>query len=569
MPLPTLPRTLTARLWLALAACLMASCAVPVAPTGGPPDQTPPTILASSPTNAAVNVTAETVSFTFSEYVDQSAFTRAFSVTPDFDGRLEFKWRKRSVEVVFPEALRENTTYILTLDTNLRDARGVALREPLTLAFSTGPVINQGRISGQVVDAAGGEGVAGFDVFAYIAPDSLAPAVLPERPTYRTQTDPDGRFAFAYMSLDPYFIIALQDQNRNRKPDNLEAFGVPSRPVLLADTVAAGTPLRWLVTQQDTIPPELRQVRALSSRRLTMRYADPVQPVGAVDTTGWQVQDSLSGGVVPIQAVYTRFDIPRQVFLLTDSLQAAPYLLRTGAVADSAGNVAPSRIERFQGVSAADTVRLRFLGFGPVRPGAPAAGAIRLLPAEAPALRLNTPVDEARLRTFVTVRDTSGTARAFTTQTTDGTTYRLRLTPPLDGGQAVEVVVDGRQIGTADSVYVQSFEGLSSRDLGELSGIALATDTTGRVVVELYPGVQPGSAPLSAVAVDTTGRFFFGNLPQASYRFRAFLDRNANLSWDGGQITPYLPAEPITWRADTLRVRPRWENVLPDTLRIR
>ncbi|WP_240316111.1 hypothetical protein [Salinibacter ruber] len=62
--------------------------------------------------------------------------------------------------------------------------------------------------------------------------------------------------------------------------------------------------------------------------------------------------------------------------------------------------------------------------------------------------------------------------------------------------------------------------------------------------------------------------FEFVELPEGRYRFRAYLDRNENGRWDGGQIQPYVPAEPVTWLREPLEARPRWTTELPVPLRI-
>ena len=213
---------------------LLAGCADPRLPTGGPPDKTPPVLETTIPEAETVNFTDTSVRLTFSEYVDQASFNRAFSMTPEPEGRLRFKWRKRRVEIRFPEALRENTTYVLTLDNNLRDARGVSLTRPITFAFSTGPVINKGRLSGRVLEPRQGNGAAGFEVFAYAVTDAAPLDSLPERPAYRTQTGDDGRFDFSFLNEQPYFVVALQDRNRNLRPDANEPFAVPPHPAIEA-----------------------------------------------------------------------------------------------------------------------------------------------------------------------------------------------------------------------------------------------------------------------------------------------------------------------------------------------
>ena len=50
-----------------LAALAFASCAVPVAPTGGPPDREPPVIESIEPANGAVNVTSSVIRIAFNE----------------------------------------------------------------------------------------------------------------------------------------------------------------------------------------------------------------------------------------------------------------------------------------------------------------------------------------------------------------------------------------------------------------------------------------------------------------------------------------------------------------------
>ena len=549
---------------------LLIGCADPRPPTGGPRDQIPPTLETATPEAGAVNVTAEAVRLVFSEYVDQASFTRAFSINPAPEGQLRFKWSKRRVEVRFPEALRQNTTYVLTLDTDLRDVHGVALKRPLTVAFSTGPVINKGRLAGQVLDAVQGAGLAGFDVLAYATPDSTALDSLPQTPAYRTQTDNNGLFQFEYLSEQPYFVIALQDRNRNRRPDPTEAFAVPPRPAIVAaaDTTQAGAPPRWLVTRLDTLAPTLQRVRAPSSRRLVLRFSEAIQ-LTSLAPEGWLLEDSLAARPVAIQAVYRFPDDPLQVYLLTDSLAATPHGLRPApTVTDSSGNAVLPDTLRFTPSTTPDTLQLRFLGFLPDK-GAATADHV-LPPAVLPGVRFNQPVASARLSEIVAVQDTSGQSISFEATTPDGTAYRLHLSPALQPGQVVEVRVDGRPLGGVDTVYTRVFQRISDRDLGSLSGLVAAEDTSGALVVELYATDDPAAPrPYATTQPDTTGAFSFPDLIEGAYQFRAFVDRNGNGRWDGGQILPFRAAEPVVWTTEALTARPRWDTALEDTLRIR
>ncbi len=547
---------------------LLAGCADPRLPTGGPPDKTPPALETTIPEPETVNFTDTSVRFTFSEYVDQASFTRAFSMTPEPEGRLRFKWRKRRVEIRFPEALRENTTYVLTIDKNLRDSRGLALTTPIIFAFSTGPVINKGRLSGRVLEPAQGNAAPGFDVFAYALADSAALDSLPERPAYRTQTDDNGRFSLSYLNEQPYFVLALQDRNRSLRPDANEPFAVPPVPAIDADedsTATAGLP-PWLVANRDTIPPEVQRVRPRSSRRFIVRFSEAIQLTSRA-SENWLLADSASGQSVGVEAVYLFDDDPRQVYLRTDSLAATPHRLRPdAALTDSSGNPVRTDTLSFTPTTAADTLRLRFLGF---LPDDAAADPLVLPPTAAPGLRFNEPMPATRLAEIVTAQDSTGQPLSFDAETANGTTYRLRFTPALAPGHRAEIRVDGSQAGGVDTVYTRVFQRIAERDLGSLSGIAATDDTSGVLVIELYATDAPTApSPYALTNPDSTGAFLFDNLPEGPYRFRLFIDRNGNGRWDGGQILPYQPAEPVIWNTEEASVRPRWDSALSDTLRV-
>ncbi|GIV58851.1 MAG: hypothetical protein KatS3mg042_1764 [Rhodothermaceae bacterium] len=553
---PTTPLRFVLPLLMALAAC-----ATPQMPPGGPPDQTPPALEAADPPDGALRVATDRIELTFSEYVDEGSFARAFSIVPDFDRPPAFDWHGRRVVIRLPEPLRPATTYILTLDTNLRDLRGVALRQPITLAFSTGDRLDRGRLAGRVLDAVRGTGVPGLDVYAYPAPGGAAPDSLPPRPAFRTQTDTEGRFHLDYLSDAPFFVIALRDRNRNRRPDPLEAFAAPPAPALVPDTLDASLERTWVLTTLDTLPPVLRQVQPRSNRRLALRFSDPVR-LASTDPAGWLVVDSVAGAPRPVRAVYQVPEDPLRVFVLTDPLAPVPHRLHVHAVVDSSGNAVREGTARFVPPATPDTVALRFRAFVP---DSAAADPYVLAPGERPGVRFNQPVDSTRMARLVAVRDTAGQALAYRTTTPDGVTYRLTLDPWP--GVPFEVRVDARPLG-ADTVYVRRFRRMTPDETGALGGYVAGDDTTGTLVVELFEA--GGKTPLRTAVPDTSGLFLFRDLPGGRrYRVRAFADRDGNGRWDGGRLRPYRPAEPAAWSDVLPAVRPRWETIVDDTLRVR
>jgi hypothetical protein len=538
--------------WFALV-CLSA-CANPVTPTGGPPDRTPPALVESTPAAGATHVQDATVRLVFSEAVEPASVVRSLTLTPAPPQRPELRVRGRIVTLRLPTPLRPNTTYVLTFDTNLRDLHGVGLQAPITLAFSTGAAINKGRIEGRVLNATTGQPVANADVYAYALLDSLPPARLPAQPDYRTQTDAEGRFRFTHLSEQPYFVIALIDRNRNRRPDPDEPFAAPPFPALQADTASAPVEIPWLLTASDTLSPIPQRIEALSNRRLRVRFSEPVR-LPSRDPQSWQLFREATRPAV--RQVYQTAERSPEVYLETDPLAPEAYWLRIGSVADTAGNLARNDTLRLIAVDRPDTFQLRFLGFAP----GPEA---RLLPDQSFWLRFNAPPPP--LEAAIRLTDWAEQARSFRLESETGTAFRLVPNPPLQLGERLKLVLDGRAIGIADTLWQAVLLGIPESDLGSISGLVISPDSTAPVVLELLP--QRAGLPVRRITLAPGDSLFrFERIPEGRYQLRAFIDRNANQQWDGGQLMPYIPPEPLIWLAEPLQARPRWDVAPADTLR--
>lgn len=577
-----------------------AACANPVPPRGGPQDTTPPTVIRTQPVRDTVNVSTDTrvLLLEFSEYVDRGSLPQALSVTPQFERRLQFDWSGRAVEIEFPEPLRDGTTYIFTVDTNLSDVHGVSLENPITIAFSTGPRINRGQIRGRVVGGRRGQPKKQVDVFAYALPRNATapPRPLPDRPSYRTQTGEDGTFAFDYMREQGYYVVALQDNNRNRQPDGLEPYATPPRLSLRADSTAGPVPVPWLFTRTDTIAPTPQRVRPVSRQRFEVSFSEPVT-LETRAPAAWAPRDSTTGARAAVRSVYTVPGRQTDVAVRTEPLQDARYelILDSAVVADTAGLGSRPDTLRFGSATRPDTMTTRFRRFLPQNLPRDSAGARSLVPGMRPGVRFNQAPDSAALRAGLAVRDTTGQARDFSVTTDDGTAYWIETEPPLAPDQRIDVFVSGRPLAGRDTTYERRFRRVTSRVLGELAGrVAIAdtsremsTSTTDSTVAASRSGAGTDTVTATqSVRVDLTtsqstipvdrrqvtvspdSAFVFEQLPEGQYRFRAYFDRNGNGCWDGGQLLPYVPAEPVTWLEQPVEARPRWTTELPLPLRI-
>lgn len=547
-----------------IALLLLTACAVPVPPTGGPPDSTPPSLEASEPAAGSVDVDTDRLIFTFSEPVDQASFQNAFAITPELSAPVEISGSGRSITVKLPEELRDATTYRVTLDTGLRDRRSVSLASPITLAFATGTEIDTARLQGRMVLATDGSPASGVDVLAYAGADSISMA---SGPLYRTQTGSDGRFALEYVRQDTYFVVGLQDRNRNRSIDVGEWIAVPPVEALKADTIDALPMEPWVLANADRQNPAVDRVRAVSDRELELRMSEALflpldRPLP--DDGDLSLTDSARTRTIPVSSLWFRQRHARTLFAEVDGLTPGSWILSGElAVADSAGNDAAPVEAVFSipsGLPAAD--ESAFLSWTPdtllAEPNPPptASNPRTVWPQEQVGFRLTRPASDVTI-SFV---DSSEQELSLPVRQPDATLYTW------DASNAANPYQVRVQIPGVDSTYTVWLQTAGPRQLGAL-GIAVdpdshdPSDVIGRVFL------HDGGDPLSSTDLDDD-LMLFDDLP-GGFRGRMliFVDQDGDGTWSPGSLSPFLPAEPVRWHTFRERVRPRWDTIAEDTLR--
>jgi hypothetical protein len=203
----------------------------------------------------------ETISLTFDKYIDKTSFQQSCFISPPA-GRLAYEWSGKEVEIKLGEKLRDSTTYVLTVGTDVKDTRNNRLAEAFSLAFSTGSSIDSGSVTGNVLDAKP-EGVM---IYAFrldrMNPDTLDPShTLPD---YLTQTGTGGRFRLTNLASGRYRILAIRDQYKNLTYDcQIDEYGVLREDVTLGAKKRELEGMNFQLTKEDTTPPVLTSARAL------------------------------------------------------------------------------------------------------------------------------------------------------------------------------------------------------------------------------------------------------------------------------------------------------------------
>lgn len=233
------------------------SCANQQPPGGGEVDKTPPKVKIINPLNNQTNYRGNSILLEFNEYIDRRSFQDAFRTSPQVKGELEFNWGAKDVEVVFPKKffqLNPNKTFVITINTLLKDIRGNKITEPLAFAFSTGSVIDKGSITGKVY----GNQNKTVSVMAYNLAKNYDP--VNELPDYAAETGTDGGYTLTNLAPGKYRLIAVIDDDRNLLfTSERESFAVLPFDIEIQDSVSLSKinfNLKFL-TSTEPVKPEL------------------------------------------------------------------------------------------------------------------------------------------------------------------------------------------------------------------------------------------------------------------------------------------------------------------------
>ncbi len=213
---------------LSLSIAVLASCAVREAPSGGPEDKTPPTIVGVTPESGSTMLQPE-ASFTisFSEPMQKDVTQDAIFISPLFWGYPVYKWSgNRELTITPPESLRQGATYTLTIGAGVTDTRGNKLGRSQSFAFSTGPAIDSGSISGAIFSRE--DQRVFYDTWAYLLDDTSSSDFWTDIPDYATQVDSSGAFEIENLGNGRYLVVAVDDKNDDLFWDpSAEPIGLP------------------------------------------------------------------------------------------------------------------------------------------------------------------------------------------------------------------------------------------------------------------------------------------------------------------------------------------------------
>ena len=220
-------------------------------PSGGPKDTIPPVITKMYPLNGSTMVpTHKTqLSFTFDEYVVVKERQNIF-LSPPQEKAPEYRIKGKSVVISFEKDLDSNRTYTLDLTNAIADNNEGNMFPGLTLAFSTGSVLDSMMLTGSVYDCNTLMPVKGATVMLYkyqgdstVVNDTLTvpadSAIFLKRPDAAARTDDWGFFCVRNIADTLYRMYAILEESPNNiyDPDNDRVAFIDSlvRPVTVVN----------------------------------------------------------------------------------------------------------------------------------------------------------------------------------------------------------------------------------------------------------------------------------------------------------------------------------------------
>ncbi len=537
-------------------AILCFTCAHKEAPSGGPVDREPPTIISTFPAADSVGITQlEYIEITFSEAIDPTSLIDNFWLIPEPEEPLEIKWEgSNRVRFYFAAGLQADQTYTFNLGTGITDIRNNRMANPLQLAFSTGEKLNSAAVKGKVYAEQLTEEIF---IYAYALGDNLVPdTLLTRKARYYTQTDAQGAYQLNYLPFGDYRIIALVDQDYNYVY-NMESdlIGIPFTDISLDSLHEVFDGLNLYLIEEDTTGPGIRSVDTLSTREIRLEFTEPVRTVdfsaAVTDSSGDTVAIPAASTVDPQQ--------PEYVGLFFRELPPGEKLtVQATGVRDLKGNPPDSLplVEDFSSAVQPDTVPPRFLELNP-------AARTRNVPYDAKiSVIFNAPVDTAGFTKQVALVNAEGKEVPGIWHFRNLRAPEFRPDSLLEKTADYSLIIHSDSLqdifGRAfpDTVITLNFGTENWANLGEISGRVL----TGRV------GWQ--QAIIEALPVSGTGEFRkvvranepyeIPFLPGGQYRMRVVIDVNQNGEWDKGRTDPWEFSEPFMVKSDTVKVRKRW-----------
>lgn len=540
---------------------LLSYCANQLPPGGGDIDRIPPEIVEVYPENGSTNFEDDYFELGFSEYVDKRSVKDAIFISPAIEKALELDWSGKYVRVYFPEKLKQNTTYVFTIGTDVIDFNNRNnMAEAFYFTFSTGKEIDRRIITGRIYQ----EKPQGVLLFAYkfSSVDTINP--MKNKPDYISQSGKDGTFALAGLASGTYRIFAVQDEFRDLifQPDQ-DKIGIPFKDVVLQKSDSLYSGLNFFITEIDTTAPRLLSASMIDKHHILVNFSEEIDST-IYRKNNFFIYDSTANRKTGIRYFYKGSAKPTEMFFVPDETIPVEnnVFLYADTIRDKAANIFLNDAVYINLSDRPDTIAPGILKSVP-----PAGTRDADFLKEKFSFFFNDAFDTNSAKAGITFQDTLGKAVPISINFTDDASFTFLPLQKLEPKKYYIISIDFKRIEDAagnkmDSVYKSRIQTISGLDFTGASG-----RLTGAALTENPVLVLQGTAPSKIIGKgkniytqrpDKNSGFSFERIEPGKYALWCYLDKDSSGSYSSGWHFPFKHSEEFSVYPDTLNLRARW-----------
>ncbi len=326
---------------------ILASCANIVKPGGGERDSEGPELIGVIPAPQTLNYTGNQIDFYFDEFIKPGNYSKDIFISPLSEIQPLITVKNRRLRIEFQEPLRENTTYVITLGTGIKDFNeGNEMKESFTYAFSTGDKLDSMKISGRIENAWTGGGQGKMNVFLFPAEEIEGNDIFEQKPVYATETDESGAFKFEYLQNAAYKVYAVGDQDKSYSYNSeIEMLGLAENPLIdLTDTNQIGVPVEMYAFFQDQRPPQVKSLKWVNDQTLHLELNEPIRETYGRDSLRFTLKDTLGDNAKEITLFRYPFKDKSNIYLHSEYSRSVPLDLHVINLIDTLGNRTDSTV---------------------------------------------------------------------------------------------------------------------------------------------------------------------------------------------------------------------------------
>ncbi|OIO56451.1 MAG: hypothetical protein AUJ47_12975 [Candidatus Marinimicrobia bacterium CG1_02_48_14] len=535
---------------LAASTLLLMTCASEGALSGGPADKTAPTVVFSSPKPAATRVPVSTeVKLTFSEKMLPATVRSALRIVPEPVDGYDIKTTWRKLEIRFNSPLRQNQTYLVTLDKSATDLRQNGLDGTFILAFSTGDKLDNGVLAGLIVGSSDVQKKG--KLLLYENTNQELDSLRATKSEYTFQPTDTGTFKLPYLVERAYVLFYHWDQNQNGLIDAGDFFGRPASSTVYPQADSASSQIR---IRPQIVPPKqlkLLSAKKLESSLLRLRLTRPVAKI----TKRTDLNVLINGQPMDLLGIAPVKDDAYGLVIHT----AAPGMPGENALhirdfMDTTGVILSSDTLLIQAPMRRDSVALNLLSVSF------SGGNAVVVPDKNTTLtvQFSKPIIQSA-ENFLTIHAIGPDTLEVPGKLSYENTTQVIFTPDslLPARPKLAWRIDSKPIHgwwgetLPDSVYAGVLKMISPDSLGRL----IINQNSGRPLMLVLTGTKfyREQRCLSDSATILAG------LPSGSYHLWAYEDLNANGKYDNGGFNIHESAEPFWEFPDEISIRARWD----------